>query len=306
MTKKIVALFLCVALCLCCLPVLADEALTVTDMTGREVRLDGPAARIVVLMPSDCEILYAIGAGETVVGRGTYCNYPAEVESVPVVNSGDSMNLEEILALQPQVVVMTKMAQTEEQVASLENAGVRVFITNAQTISDTYDCIALLGRLTGREEAAAQVSADMKARLDAIAEKAVNTGKTVYFETTPLEYGWGLWSAGKGTFMDEIAAICGLNNIFAEVEGWPMVSEEEVIAANPDYIATIDSYGMNGLNPIEVITSRAAWQEIEAVKNGNVFMADNDQFTRPSPRLADAAEALYEFICGAEELVPAA
>lgn len=301
MTKKFVSLLLCALLCAACLPAMADDALTVVDMAGREVKLDAPATRIVVLMPSDCEILYAIGAGETVVGRGEYCNYPAEVNDVPVVKSGMELNLEEVLALAPQAVVMTKMAQSEEQVNALENAGVRVFVTDAQTISDTYDCIQLLGVLAGKEAEAAAVVADMQARLNAIAEKAQNTGKTIYFETTPLEYGWGLWSAGKGTFMDEIAQLCGLTNIFADVEGWPMVSEEDVIAANPDYIATIDSYGMNGMNPIEVITSREAWKGITAVVNGEVFMADNDQFTRPAPRLADAAEALYEFVYGAEE-----
>ena len=301
MTKKIVSLLLCALLCACCLPAMAEGGVTLTDMAGREVTLDAPATRIVVLMPSDCEILYAIGAGETVVGRGEYCNYPEAVFALPVVNSGSETNLEEILALAPQVVVMTKMAQSEEQVAALENAGVRVLVTDAQTIADTYDCIRLLGELTGKEAEAEAVIADMQTRLATVAEKAENTGKTIYFETTPLEYGWGLWSAGKGTFMDEIATICGLTNIFAEVEGWPMVSEEEVIAANPDYIATIDSYGMNGLDPIGVITSREAWQGMDAVVNGNVFMADNDMFTRPAPRLADAAEALYEFVYGAEE-----
>jgi len=307
MTKKIVSLLLCALLCAACLPVLADDALTLTDMAGREVKLDAPADRIVVLMPSDCEILFAIDAGSAVVGRGEYCNYPETVNDIPVVNSGAETNLEEILALQPQVVVMTKMAQTEEQIAALENAGVRVFVTDAQTIADTYDCIALLGRLTGKTAEAEDVIADMQTRLAAVAAKAENTGKTIYFETTPLEYGWGLWSAGKGTFMDEIAQLCGLTNIFAEVEGWPMVSEEDVIAANPDYIATIDSTGMNGKSPVEVITSREAWKDIAAVQNGDVFMADNDQFTRPAPRLADAAEALYEFVYGAEEAeVPAA
>ena len=301
MTRKIAALLLCMMLCTACLPVLADDALTLVDMTGREVALDAPATRVVVLMPSDCEILYAIGAGDTVVGRGEYCNYPEEVNDVPVVKSGTELNLEEVLALQPQVIVMTKMAQSEDQVNALENAGVRVFVTDAQTISDTYDCIRLLGALTGRDAEAAAVADEMQARLDAVAQKAVDTGKTIYFETTPLEYGWGLWSAGKGTFMDEIAQICGLTNIFADVDGWPMVSEEQVIAADPDYIATIDSFGMNGLGPVEVITSREAWQGIKAVVNGSVFLADNDQFTRPAPRLADAAEALYQFVYGAED-----
>ena len=172
MKKKLLSLLLAAVMALAVLPALAEaDALTLTDMLGRTVTLAGPATRVVVLMPSDCEILYAIGAGDAVVGRGTYCNYPAEVADIPEVNSGNETNLEQILALEPQVVVMTKMAQTEEQVAALENAGVAVLITDAQSIADTYDCITLLGALTGKTEGAAAVIADMQARLAAVAER---------------------------------------------------------------------------------------------------------------------------------------
>ena len=297
MKKKLLSLLLAAVMALAVLPALAEaDALTLTDMLGRTVTLAGPATRVVVLMPSDCEILYAIGAGDAVVGRGTYCNYPAEAADIPEVNSGNETNLEQILALEPQVVVMTKMAQTEEQVAALENAGVAVLITDAQSIADTYDCITLLGALTGKTEGAAAVIADMQARLAAVAEQAQAAGKTVYFETTPLEYGWGLWSAGSGTFMDEIGQLCGLTNIFADQEGWPMVSEEEVIAADPDYIVTIEMYYGEGPTPVEVIASREGWKGMQAIRNGAIFNADNDQITRPGPRLADAAEALLQFV----------
>ena len=308
MSRKIVSLFLAALLVAGALPALAeDAALTVTDMLGREVTLAGPADRIVVLMPGDCEILYAIGAGGAVVGRGQYCNYPAGVEDVPVVNSGSETNLEEIVALTPQLVIMTKMAQTEEQVAALENAGIRVLMTDAQTIADTYDCIALIGRVTGKDAEAAAVIDGMKARFDAVSARAQNTGLTVYFETTPLEYGWGLYSAGKGNFMDEIGTICGLTNIFGDVDyAWPVVSEEDVVAADPDYIVTIDSNGMGEIDAAQVILARAGWQDLKAVKNGHVIIVGNDEFSRPGPRLADAAEALFALLSGAEAQVPAA
>ena len=93
----------------------APEAagVTVTDMTGREITLDAPATRVVALSASDCEIIYALGAGELLVGRGEYCDYPAEVLEVPAVQSGAETNIEQIIALEPQVLFMTKMAQTE-------------------------------------------------------------------------------------------------------------------------------------------------------------------------------------------------
>ena len=96
----------------------ASEAVTLTDMTGREITLDAPAERVVALTASDCEILYALGAGDLLVGRGEYCDYPAEVLDVPSVQSGYDTNIEQIIALEPQVLLMSTMAQTEEQVLS--------------------------------------------------------------------------------------------------------------------------------------------------------------------------------------------
>lgn len=304
MSRKLVSLLLCLALCLCALPVLAEDGVTVTDMKGREITLDAPAARIVALSPSDCEILYALGAEDTLVGRGQYCDYPEAVLEIPAVNSGAETNLEQILALNPQVVVMTAMAQTTEQVEALEKAGVKVVVSDAQDIAGTYEAIALLGKLVGKEAEAAALITQMKDAFAAIAEKAENTGKTVYFEVSPLEY--GLWTAGKNTFMDELATICGLENAFADVEGWQGVSQEQVLARDPDYIVTISMYFGEGPTPVEEILSRKGWEGLKAVKNQQVFNADSNAMSRPAPRLVDAAQALFDFVYGAAEEAPAA
>ena len=307
MSKKLVSLFLCLLMLCACLPAVAEDGITVTDMMGREVTLAGPAERIVVVMPSDCEILYAIGAGPAVVGRGTYCNYPEEAAAVPEIQSGGEFNVEQVIGMEPDVVIMTKMAHDPAVVEQLEQNNIPVIVTDAQTLEDTYDCIALLGTVTGKTAEAEAVAADMKARIDAVAAKVEASGKTVYFETTPLEYGYGLWSAAKGNFMDEIGTICGLTNIFNDLEeAWPMVNEEDVIQKNPDYIITIDSSGMGDLDAAAVITARESWQGITAVKDGNVLIVGNDAFTRPGPRLADAVETLYGLIYGEAEEVPAA
>ena len=297
MTQKLVSLVLALALLCLCFPALG-EGVAVTDMAGREIKLAGPAGSIVVLMPSDCEILYAIGAGDKVVGRGTYCNYPEDVLSVTEVNSGGELNLEQIIGLKPDLVVMTKMAHNPEAVSKLEEAGIAVIVTDAQTIEDTYACITLLGAAAGKPDEAAKVVEDMKTRLAAVAQQAGETGLTVYIETTPMEYGWGLYSAGPGNFMDEIASLCGLKNIFGDVDqAWPVVDPEAVIAADPDLILTIDSNGMGeGMEADKVILSREAWQDMKAVKEGRVYVVSNDMFSRPAPRLADAAEYLLNLV----------
>ena len=298
MTRKLVSLFLCAALLCACVPALA-EGVTITDMTGREIVLDEPVERIVALTASDVEIIYALGAGDLLVGRGEYCDYPAEVSEKPVVKSGAETNLEEILALEPDVVIMATMAQTKEQVEALEQAGVKVIVSDAQNLEGVYTAISMIGQITGKTAEAEALNQQMKDTFDGIRAKAENTGKTVYFEVSPLE--WGLWAGGKGTFMDEIAEICGLTNAFADVEGWGAVSEEQVLDRDPDYIVTTSMYWGEGPTPEEEIKGRAGWDVLKAVKENHIFNADSNAITRPGPRLMEAAEALFEFISGPAE-----
>lgn len=304
-TVKLVSLLLCLILICPVLGCAEDAAVTVTDMTGREITLDAPATRVVALTASDCEILYALGAGDTLVGRGEYCDYPEDVQAVPSVQSGYETNVEQIIALEPQVVLMATMAQTKEQVEALEAAGVRVVVSDAQDIAGVYAAIELIGAVTGKNEEAAALIAGMKDSFAAIAAKAEGDGsKTVYFEVSPLEY--GLWTAGKGTFMDELAQMIGLKNAFEDVEGWAAISEEQVLERDPDYIVTISMYYGEGPTPVEEIMGREGWQELKAVKNEAVFNADSNEVSRPGPRLVDAAQALYDFVYGEEKTEKAA
>ena len=272
------------------------STVTLTDMTGREITLDAPAERVVALTAADCEILYALGAGDLLVGRGEYCDYPAEVLDVPSVQSGYDTNIEQIIALEPQVLLMSTMAQTDEQVQQLEAAGVRVVVSDAQDIEGTYTAISMIGELVGRQAEAASIVESMQKTFDEIRANAGDGTKSIYFEVSPLQY--GLWTAGSGTFMDEIANMLGLTNCFADVTGWGEISEEQVLERNPDYIVTISMYFGEGPTPEEEILSRTGWENVTAVKNGKILNLPNNELSRPAPRLADGAKALYDFVYG--------
>ena len=101
--------------------------------------------------------------------------------------------------------------------------------------------------------------------------------------------------------MDELAAICGLQNAFADVDGWAAISEEQVLARDPDYIVTTAMYYGEGPMPAEEIMSREGWQGLKAVQSGNVYNADSNAVSRPGPRLKDAALELYRFVNGEAE-----
>ncbi len=275
----------------------ASNGVTVVDMIGRTITLDKPAERIVALTPSDCEILYALDAGDTLVGRGKYCDYPMAVMDVPAVESGANTNLEQIIELKPDVLLMSTMAQTEEQIAALEEAGIKVVVSDAQDIDGVYTAIQMIGTLMGKTNEAVSIIEGMKNTFAKIQETSTGDGsKTIYFEVSPLEY--GLWAAGSHTFMDEIAQMLGLTNIFSDVEGWGEVSEEQVLERNPDYIVTISMYFGEGPTPEEEILGRTGWENVTAVKNGAILNLPNNELSRPAPRLADGALVLSDFVHG--------
>ncbi|MEA4940311.1 MAG: ABC transporter substrate-binding protein [Christensenella sp.] len=276
----------------------ASAGVTITDMTGREITLSEPATRVVALSAADCEVLYAVGAGDLLVGRGEFCDYPADVLEIPAVQSGAETNLEQVIALKPQVLLMSSMAQTVEQVAQLEAAGIAVVVSDAQNIEGVYSSIAMIGALTGHDAEAAGVVESMKTTFAALTARAGElAGKSVYFEVSPLQY--GLWTAGKGTFMDEIATMLGLKNVFADLTGWAEISEEQVLAANPDLIVTVTMYFGDGPKPVDEILARAGWQDVTAVQNGDILNLPNNELSRPGPRLASGAQALFDFALAA-------
>jgi len=269
-------------------------AISLVDMTGRTVVLDKPAERVVALTASTCEIVYALGAGDTVVGRGEYCDWPTEALAKPSVASGTQTNIEQIIALKPDLVFMDSMDQTPEQVKQLENAGIVVYASNARSIADTYESILQIGQLLGKDLQAQAIVDSMKDTFEELSAKKVKG--TVYFEVSPLEY--GLWTAGKNTFMNEVAELIGLENIFCDQNGWVEISEEQVLLRNPDYIVTVGMYFGEGLTPTEEILARSPWQNITAIRNGAVLNLSNNELSRPGPRLAEGASALYSFVSG--------
>ena len=299
--KKIMAILIAALLLLAMAPAYAaeDASFTVTDMAGREVKFEKPVDKAVALTASDCEIIYAIGGEATLVGRGEYCDYPPEVMAIPSLTSGAETNIEQIIALEPDTVFLSMMAQTQEQVDQLEKAGIRVVVSDAQDIEGTFTAIRLIGQVLGKTEEADQIVADMNAIFDEIKANRYDGTKTIYFEVSPLQ--WGLWTAGTGTFMNEVAEMMGLKNCFDDVEGWTAVSEEQVLERNPDYIVTITMYFGEGPTPIEEILARPGWENVTAVKNEAILNLVDNELSRPSPRLVEGARLMYDFVYGAAE-----
>jgi len=271
--------------------------LTITDSLDRQITLKELPQRVVSLAPSLTEILFAVGAGDQVVGVTEYCNYPAEAESREQVGafSAKTISVEKIVALKPGLVLASGPIH-EPVIEALENVGVVVVSVDPATLDEVYEDIELVGRMTGHPEAAAQTVAEMKSRIGevvAVVETIPRAERVTVF--------WQIWdeplmTAGPDTFPGQMIALAGGINIFAELsEDWPTVSVEEVLKRNPAVIVGPDTHG-DKLTP-EVVGGRPGWDQIDAVRNKRIHLIDGDIVSRPGPRLADAliavAQALY-------------
>lgn len=274
-----------------------EAALTITDQTGKEITIEEPVEEIVATLPSEAEILFALGAGDKIVARGQYVDYPAEeTADIPVISTYDEANAEEVVALDPDVILLS-VGSDEDYVRQLEDAGIAVVQFDADSIEDVYSSIELMGQLVDRQEEADSLIEEMKAAFAQIEEETKDFDpQSVYYEISPLEY--GLWTAGDGTFMNEIGNLMNLENVFADVDEWAEISEEQVIERAPEWIITTTSEE----GAVEEIMNRTGWDQIPAVQKGQVIEADDSEFTRPGPRLMDAARDLYDQIYGSDGL----
>lgn len=265
--------------------------MTIIDGTGREVTLATKPERIISLLPSNTEILFAVGAGDQVVGVTSYCNYPPEASSRDQVGgiTVQSISIETIIALEPDLV-LTNPAQSEIT-ETLTETGLTVIVLDPATLEDIYANIELVGRVTGHPAEAATLVANLRNRTEAV-KKAV----AAIPEEEKLSVFYEVWhdpliTAGPNTFIGQIIELAGGRNIFADLkEDWPQVSAEVVVTHNPAVILGPESHGSE--LTAEKIGVRPGWANIDAVQNDRVYLLDPDAVSRPGPRIVEMLEEI--------------
>ena len=272
-----------------------ESPLTFTDGLGREISLNGTAQRVISLAPSNTEILFAIGAGSQVVGRDQLSDYPEEAKAVTDIGSSfEALNTELIVSLKPDLVLAAEI-NTPEQVKQLEDLGLTVYyLKNPLTLEGMYGNLEIVAQLTGHESETATLIESLKARVAAVDEKIapLSARPSVFYEfdaTDPAKP----FTAGKGTFIDQLIARAGGHNIASDIADYPQMSLEQVVAADPAFIILGDA--RYGVTP-ESIAQRPGWENLSAVKNGQVFPFNDDLVSRPGPRLVDALEELAKLM----------
>lgn len=263
--------------------------LTYTDDTGVATTLEKEPQRIICLAPPSTEILSALSLDPKLIGLTVYDNYPVGIQKNAEYIFEDSLspNMEQLIQLKPDLVV-TGM-HTDSFINSLRNLGIPVVHLNPQSLEGTYQTIEKLGYITNTQEQAQAVLQGMKAKEQAIADKvkAIKDSERVrvWIEVDP-----GLFTAGAGTFLNELITKAGGINIASDVQNWAQYSEEQVIEKNPQVILSTYSYYMDNVKA--TIAGRPAWQVIDAVSNDRIYDLDSDMVTRSGPRIVDGLESI--------------
>ncbi len=273
-----------------------SDAVKLIDDLGVEVEIAGGPERIVSLAPSNTELLYALGLGNKVVGVTEVCDFPVEVAKVEKVAGFNSVNLEKIVAVKPDLVLAAR-GNDIEGIRSLRELGIRVFSLDIQSLQQLVQAVDRVGALCGVAEEAARLRGGLDKRIQTVADRLAQVqGKPRVL--------WGYWSdpvytAGPGTMIDDVITQAGGFNVASAAEGaWPQIGLETILSWAPEVIVT--TYLPAGQDSLATEILRLqktdGWKKVPAISNSRLYYIEADWLMRPGPRLVNAYEQLARTI----------
>ena len=292
MTKRVVVVIVAaMAMAVSGLVASSAAAFTTRDMLGRDVTLEAPPRRIVSLVPSVTEILYALHAEHLLVGVTDFCDFPPEAKRQPKVGGMVAPSLEAIIALKPDLVIATTEGTREDTFTQLSRVGVPVYLVAAHHVADATSLMRRLGELTGREGAAGPLVARLEQRIEAV--------KTAVFPLVRPRVLYVLWPEplivpGRGSIVTELIQLAGGQSLTADdPDAWPRYSLEAAVAKSPEVILLANHGAGTGA------VSMDKWRRLAslpAVKSGRLLSVDGDLMHRYGPRFVDGLEQLARAI----------
>lgn len=265
------------------------------DQLGRKVELEDIPERIVSLAPSNTEILYSLGLGDRIVGVTEYCDHPEEAKEKEVIGGYNTVDLEKVVTLSPDLILATSIHQSET-LPALESRGLKVFVLNPSTLDEVLEAIMLIGEITGVTEEATRMVTEMEARISAV------TGKTAHIdqEEKPRVFfiTWHdpLMTPGSDTRHDELIRMAGGQNIGHGLSGYADISLEAVIEANPEIMIAGVGMGSGEDLPSQFMKTEPRLKNTDARVNNRLYEIDVDLAGRPGPRIIIALEQFARFI----------
>lgn len=266
-------------------PVGADSVRAVDD-AGETVTLDAPARRIVSLAPNITETLFAAGAGDRIIATVNHSDHPEAAEDIPRIGGYDQLNLEAIVAREPDLVVGWISGNPERQIERLRELDVPVYMSEAREPRDVANTLRNLGRLAGTGDEAAAAATDFVERFETL--------RALHAERDPVEVFYQIWDEPLMTINGEhmISSIirgCGGRNVFADLSSLaPRIDEEAVLERDPEFIL---ASGMGEERP-DWLDDWRDWPELQAVERDNLYFVPPDIIQRQTTRILDGMERL--------------
>lgn len=282
----------CLLLCVCvCGPALAQSR-TITDLVGRTVTVQENPQRIVALAPSITEIIFALDQQHRLKGVSRYSDFPPEAQQYPKIGSYVKLDVERIVALQPDICIGIKDGNPIVVVRQLEAMNIPFFGVDPKDLSSVMESILAIGDLLGAAAKAQSIVADMRDRIDAVKQKtrqvANKPGVFVQIGISPIV------SVGNATFINELITLAGGANVAAGSNPYPRFSREQVISMGPD-VMVISSMARAAVFE-QVKAQWMQWPAIPAVRNQSIHIAPSNVFDRPTPRLVIGLEQMARYI----------
>lgn len=271
--------------------------LEVTDSTGNTITLENEPTEIVSVMPSNTEILFALDVGDKVIGVTENDTYPEEVLDIETVGDFE-INVEKIVSLNPDLVLAheSSVDSSFEAYEQIQDSDIDVyFVTDAQSIEETYDSIVEIGTVTGANDKANEIVDEMKdefSQIEALVEEIdEEERKSALFEVSPEPE---IFTGGQGTFFHELIELVGAENAAGQLDGWAPIDPEAIVDLNPDVILTV--YGHYVEDAKEQIINRDGFNNVTAIENEAIYDIDEDTVSRPGPRLVEGAKEIGKAI----------
>lgn len=271
------------------------QGVTIEDDFGRQVVIHAVPERIISLTPSGTEILFALGLGPRMVGGTDYDNYPPEALALPKVGDYENPNLENIIALEPDLVLADSIHQ--KTVEELEALGIPVLAFDPATVAGVYDTIIRIGKAAGALETAEELVDQMQREVAALtaplADLAEEDKPTVYYEI------WyePLITVGPQTYIHDMITLAGGRNIAADAQtAWPEYSLEVLIEKDPEVIIRPRVLMGTAALKKEDFASRPGWENITAVREGRIYLVEDDLISRPGPRCVQGLKDLVQIL----------
>ncbi|MFO0943783.1 MAG: helical backbone metal receptor, partial [Pirellulales bacterium] len=264
------------------------KAYSMVDRLNRQVNFESSPKRVVSLSPATTELVFALGAGDLLMGATEYCNFPEQAKKIDRVGSGPvgTVSIESIVAKSPDLV-LCKFDTHQPLIDSLERLNIKVIALGPESLVELCEEANWLGELLDRKQQANELIGALKARAKQLQDKVARLNAPQKTKVFYQVWADPLMSVANGSFIDELLGLAGLENIAHDVKGrYPQVSPELVVQRNPDVILVPSPPS----KPIDVnsILDRTGWQDVSAIQNKRVYLIDSDIISRCGPRMLDA------------------